>query len=65
MVNVREKIKERIKERRVQLGLTQKQLGEKTGLTYQTILNLEKGKACTLQSLIKVCEALEIDLDLD
>jgi transcriptional regulator with XRE-family HTH domain len=35
---------ERIKKRRLELGLSQKQVGEKLGVTSFTVLNWEKGK---------------------
>lgn len=57
-------IGERIRERRKKLGLSQKDVAEKCGLTYQSILNAETGKSCTLATLTKICEALDLEIEL-
>jgi transcriptional regulator with XRE-family HTH domain len=55
---------ERIRERRKELNLTQQEVAEKAKLTYQSVLNAENGKSCTLETLKKICQALELTIEL-
>lgn len=55
---------ERIRERRKELNLTQQDVAEKAKLTYQSVLNAENGKSCTLETLKKICQALELTIEL-
>lgn len=57
-------IGERIREKRKELGLTQQEVANKVGLTYQSILNAENGKSCTLETLKKICNALGLTIEL-
>ena len=57
-------IGERIKEKRKELGLTQQQVADKVGITDQSVLNAESGKSCTLETLKKICSALELTIEL-
>ncbi|WP_295068678.1 helix-turn-helix transcriptional regulator [Ruminococcus sp.] len=52
-----------IKERRMRLGLSQKELADKAGLCLNTIYNLEANKgAAKLETYEKVCKALGIKI---
>ncbi len=52
-----------IKEKRLKLGLSQKELAEKAGLSHNTIYNLEANKVATnLETYQKVCDALGLKL---
>lgn len=51
-----------IRERRLDLRLTQKELASLAGVTDSTILHLERGEAKPLlESVLKICKALQID----
>lgn len=58
-------IGERIKERRKELGLSQQQVAERAEMTYQSVLNAESGKSCTLETLKKICKALDLTIELN
>lgn len=57
-------IGERIKERRRELSMTQQEVADKAEMTYQSVLNAENGKSCTLETLKKICSALELTIEL-
>ena len=58
-------IGERIKERRKELGMSQQQVAEKAEMTYQSVLNAKSGKSCTLETLKKICKALDLTIELN
>lgn len=58
-------IKERIRNRRKELRLTQQEVAEKAGIAYQSVLNAEAGKGCTLDTLKKICAALGLSIELN
>lgn len=52
-----------IKEKRLQLGLSQKQLADKAGLSHNTVYNLETNRVSTnLETYEKICKVLGIKL---
>lgn len=51
-----------IKKKRKQMGMTQRELAERCGVSYQTISNLERGVAYSKDLLEKVCELLDLGL---
>ena len=52
-----------IKEKRLRLGWSQKELARKAGLCHNTIYNLEANKGATkLETYEKVCKALGIKM---
>ena len=52
-----------IKEKRLRLGWSQKELAQKAGLCHNTIYNLEANKGATkLETYEKVCKALGIKM---
>ena len=53
----------RIRERRLRHGLTTAELAERAGVTRQTIVRLESGKPCTLETFHKVRSVLRIFTD--
>lgn len=58
-------IGEIIREKRVASGYTQKQLADKVGLTNTSISNIEKGLTCNVQSLISICDALDLVITVE
>ena len=58
-------IGERIRERRRELSMTQQEVADKAEMSYQIILNAENGKSCTLETLKKICKALDLTIELN
>ena len=58
-------IGEAIKQARLSKNLTQEELGEKIGEQRSQISRLEKGKSITINSLMRIFNAMEIPLTLD
>jgi transcriptional regulator with XRE-family HTH domain len=57
-------IGEKIRKLRLTKGISQKELANHVGVTYQQIQNYEKGKSkIPVDRLIKIAEALEVSLD--
>lgn len=55
---------ERLKKRRKQLGYTQGELAEKTGLNDQTIASAEHGtKELRIENFVNICQVLETSTD--
>lgn len=52
-----------IREYRFAIGLTQKQLGELSGLNRNTIVRIENSQNISVQNLIKIADALQVDLN--
>ncbi len=57
-------IGERIKEKRLELGISQRAVAEKCGLSYQSVLNAEQGRSCTFETIKKICDALGLEIEL-
>ena len=53
-----------IKKKRKQMGMTQKELAERCGVYYQTISNLENSKAYSKELLEKVCDILDLEVQI-
>ena len=51
-----------IRARRLKLGMSQKELAEKAGVSTNTVYNVEAGKSASLTSYKKICDALELKL---
>jgi transcriptional regulator with XRE-family HTH domain len=58
-------IGEIIRKKRIASGMTQKQLAEKVGLTNASVSNIEKGLTCNIQSLVSICDALDLNLTIE
>ena len=57
-------IGKRIKEKRIELKLTQEQLAEKTGLTDTYIGAIERATSkCSIETLVKISQTLDINMD--
>lgn len=60
---MKENAHEIIKEKRLKLGLSQKQLADKAGLSHNTVYNLETNRVSTnLETYEKICKVLGIKL---
>lgn len=57
-------IGEKIRMKRESMELSQKELAEKVGLTNTSVSNIEKDAPCNLQSLQRICEVLNIRIEL-
>ena len=52
-----EELTKRVKQKRLNLNMTQKELSDKTGLHVQTIKKFESGSSATIQTLIQLLRA--------
>lgn len=57
-------IGELIKKRRLELGLSQSMVGNSAGVTYQTVINVEKGCKPTLSSILSILDALGLKIGI-
>lgn len=63
--NVASLFGEKLKERRVELGLSQKKLAEILEMHSNNIIEIEKGRrGLTVDSLVRYCEALKLRVEL-
>ena len=63
--NVASLFGEKLKERRVELGLSQKKLAEVLKMHSNNIIEIEKGRrGLTVDSLVRYCEALQMEVEL-
>lgn len=53
-----------ISKKRKALGMTQKELGDKVGVSWKTISNLERGCNVRYSLLMKVCEVLGLTIKI-
>ena len=49
---------------RKNLGLSQQELAKKAHVTQQQLSKIESGMNCNLSTFLKVCQALEVKIDL-
>ena len=54
-----------IKDERIKRGWSQSELADIAGMTYQTIIRLEKGRHTTSESLFAVLGALKLKVTID
>lgn len=54
----------KLKQSRLKKALTQQQLAEKAQVTQQQLSNIEAGANATMQTYIRVCDALNIPLTI-
>ena len=54
----------RLNQAREELGLTQAEAAKKANVTQQQMSRLENGVNCNMTTFLKVCQALELKLDL-
>lgn len=50
---------------RVALGLTQIQLAQLAGISYRPLYQIENGKSIHLETLLSICDALGLRLQLE
>ena len=54
----------KLKEVRERRGMSKSELGRRSGVTYQTILNIESGRnKPSFDVMVKISQALEVDLN--
>lgn len=58
-------IAEVIKQRKEELGLSRYELERRTGITYNQIMNIEKGKSTSTRLLNKLFEVLELEVSVN
>lgn len=58
-------IGERLKQYRINAGMTQQDLEKKSGVSVRSISRLEQGASVQLESLIKILTALNLESNLD
>lgn len=59
------KIGKRVKDARIQAGLTQEQLAEKTGVSWSTVSSLERGlHMVSIERLLDISESLNSGLEV-
>lgn len=56
-------VSQRIKQRRLELGISKKEFSKKVGYTQQTVHKWEVGNGITLEAAAKIVEILEMSLD--
>ena len=65
VVEYQKLIGERIKQYRVNAGVSQKELENASGVSIRSISRLEQGASVQLESLIKILSALNLDSNID
>ena len=53
----------KIQQQRENQGLTQKEVAEKAHITQQQLSKVENGENCNIITFLKVCRALELELN--
>lgn len=51
-----------IRQRKEELGLSRYELERRTGITYQQLMNIEKGKSTSTRLLSKLFDSLDLEL---
>lgn len=54
-----------IRQRKEELGLSRYELERRTGITYNQLLNIERGKSTSTRLLSKIFEALDLELSIN
>lgn len=57
-----EKIGQIIRKKRLEKGLSMEKLAWNAGLTYKTVVNIEKGMSVTMNTLIPICDVLGLEI---
>ena len=64
-MNSEAEISKRIKEYRINISMTQKELADKSGVSIRSISRFENGEDISLSSFLKILKALNLDDRLD
>ena len=59
-----QEIIDKIRKERKRQEITQAELSEKTGVCTVTISNMERGQSVSMNTLVKICDALGLKLEL-
>lgn len=59
-----QEIGEVVRVRRSSFGLSQVELAEIAGISYRPIVQLERGRSIRLDTLMQICAALGLELDV-
>ena len=54
-----------IRQRKEELGLSRYELERRTGITYNQLMNIERGKSTSTRLLSKIFEALDLELSVN
>ncbi len=54
----------KIRERRLELRMTQQQVGEQAGCDYVTVLHVEKNHKCAFDTVQRICKVLKLEITL-
>lgn len=54
-----------IRQRKEELGLSRYELERRTGITYNQLLNIERGKSTSTRLLSKILDALDLELSIN
>lgn len=54
-----------IRQRKEELGLSRYELERRTGITYNQLLNIERGKSTSTRLLSKIFEVLDLELSIN
>jgi DNA-binding XRE family transcriptional regulator len=57
-------IGKKIRERRIELRMTQSQVAEKAGCNYVTVLHVENNRKCAFATVQSICEVLRLEITL-
>ena len=63
-MELNEYISKKIKERRVELNISRYKLMCDTGITYQQLINIEKGQSTSTRLLSKIFDVLQLEIQL-
>lgn len=54
-----------IRQRKEELGLSRYELERRTGITYNQLINIERGKSTSTRLLSKIFDALDLELSIN
>lgn len=64
-MELQEYIGEMIRQRKEQMGLSRYELERRTGITYNQLMNIEKGKSTSTRLLSKLFEVLGLEMSIN
>ena len=54
-----------IRQRKEELGMSKYELEKRTGITYNQLMNIERGKSTSTRLLSKIFEALDLEISIN